>query len=214
MWNLITSYLIQSGECVLPGIGTFTLINTPASLDVANKEILPPYTEYRFTDRTGQPAEGLIRYIALKKDLDLPQAEKQIKEVCSDIKDKIFSGEKVLLNSIGVLYKDHAGNINFEKELDIPALEPVPALRVVHKEVKHAMIVGDKETDSSKMNELLNGETEIKSRKVFWKVAAIFLLLVGAGILIFHYYTTSSENPLGNGTKIVPNPSSPTYITP
>ena len=57
MWNLITSYIVQSGECVLPGIGTFTLVTTPATLDVVNKEMLPPHTEFRFTDKTGQPTD-------------------------------------------------------------------------------------------------------------------------------------------------------------
>ena len=212
MWNLITSYLIQSGECVLPGIGTFTLASTPASLDVANKEILPPHTEYRFSEKTGQPAEELIRYVAVKKGIDGQEALTKIKEVCDQVKEKIFSGEKVALNSIGVLYKDQSDNIAFEKEIYSPALEPVPAIRVIHKESKHAMVVGDRETDSSEMNEFLNGEPEIKSRRVFWKIAAIVLLIVGAGMLIFHYYNTSSENPLGNGTKIVPNPTSKTYI--
>ena len=212
MWNLITSYLIQSGECVLPGIGTFTLVNTPATLDVANKEMLPPQTEYRFSDRTGQPAEGLVQYVALKKELDKQDALTQIKDVCSQIKEKIISGEKIKLNSIGMLYKDQSDNIVFEEEKRIPVLEPVPAIRVVHKEVKHAMIVGDKETDSSEMNEFLNGEQEIQSRNAFWKIAAIILFLIGVGMLIFHFYNNSSENPLGNGSKIVPAPTHKTYI--
>lgn len=108
MWDLITSYLIQSGECVLPGIGTFTLISTPASLEVANKEMLPPQTGYRFTDKSGQPEEGLIQYVARKKEIDGQEALTQIKEVCGQVKEKIFSGEKISLNSIGILYKDNS----------------------------------------------------------------------------------------------------------
>ena len=213
MWNLITSYLIQSGECVLPGLGTFTATSTPASLDVANKEILPPLTEYRFTDRTGQPAEGLIKYVARKKEIDEEKALTQIKEVCGRVKEKIFSGEKVILNSVGVLYKDHYQNIIFEKELFSPPIEPVPAIRVVHKEAKHTMVVGDKETDSSEMNEFLNSEPEINPGNSFWKIAAIILFLIGAGLLIFHFYNNTTGNSVGNGTKVIPAPTSKTYIS-
>lgn len=213
MWNLITSYLIQSGECVLPGIGTFTTFSSPASLDVANKEILPPETEFRFTDKTGQPAEGLIKYVARKKEIDSDEALRQVKEVCGKMKEKLFSGEKVLLNSIGVLYVDQYQNIAFEKELFSPIIEPVPAIRVVHKEAKHPLVVGDKETDSSEMNEYLNSEPEFKSANNFWKIAAMILFLIGAGLLFFHFYNNTSANPLGNGTKVIPAPTSKTYIS-
>ena len=212
MWNLITSYIVQSGECVLPGIGTFTLVTTPATLDVVNKEMLPPHTEFRFTDKTGQPTEGLIQYVAFKNELDKIEATAQIKFICGQIKEKIFSGETISFNSIGILHKDESENIVFEQEKEMQALEPVAAIRVVHKEVKHSMIVGDREIDSSEMNEFLNGEPEVQPRSAFWKIAAVVLLLIGTGILVFHFYTTSSSNPLGNGTKVVPAPSSKTYI--
>ena len=213
MWNLITSYLIQSGECILPGIGTFTQVITPAALDIVNKEMLPPKIDYHFTDKTGQPSEGLVQYISRKKEIDVPEALSNIKEGCSLVKEKILSGEKVILNSIGVLYRNNSGNIAFEPEKDLVLLEPVPALRVVHKEAKHSMVVGDKETDSSEMNEYLNGEPEIRQNDRFWKIAALILFLIGAGILIFHFYNNTTANPLGNETKVIPAPTTKTYIS-
>jgi hypothetical protein len=212
MLNLITSYLIQAGECVLPGIGSFSLVSTPSSLDVANKEILPPVTEFRFSDTSGQPGEGLIQYIAFKKGTDNQKALDELKDFCAQLKTRIYSGEKIPLNSIGILLKDSYGNIVFEPE-NHPYFKSVPAIRVVHKEAKHAMIVGDKETDSSTMNEILNSESEIRSGNSFWKIAAIVLFLIGAGILIYHFYSSSSENPLGNSKKIIPQTKTETYIS-
>ena len=213
MLNLITSYLIQSGECVLPGIGTFTLTRTPSSLDVANKELLPPASEYRFSDTSGQPEEAIIQYIAYKKSIEPKEALEEMKEFCRHLKENLDSGEKIRFNSIGTLLKDSSGNIVFEPENTPPYYEAVPAIRVVHKETKHAMIVGDKETDSSKMNDLLNGEPETQSRNAFWKIAAIILFLVGAGLLIYHFYTSSSGNPVGNGNNITPQERHDTYIS-
>lgn len=212
MLNLITSYLIQSGECVLPGIGSFSLVSTPSSLDVANKEILPPVTEYRFSDIGGQPGETLIQYIAFKNGIDNQTALDELKDFCAQLKERINSGEKIPFNSIGILLKDSFGNIFFEPE-NHQYFKSVPAIRVVHKEAKHAMIVGDKETDSSTMNEILNSESEVRNGNSFWKIAAIVLFLIGLGILIYHFSTSSSENPLGNNKKIIPQPKSETYIS-
>ena len=181
MLNLITSYLIQSGECVLPGIGSFTFVSTPSSLNVANKEMLPPATEYRFSDVSGQPDEAMIQYIAFKKGIDNQEALEELKQFCSQLKDRILSGEKVRFNSIGILQKDSSGNIVFGPENIQSFYKAVPAIRVVHKEVKHAMIVGDKETDSSEMTDILNGEPETQTRNSFWKIGIIL-----APIMIEH----------------------------
>ena len=213
MLNLITSYLIQTGECILPGIGSITLVSTPASLDVANKEILPPVSEYRFSDTGGQPDEALIQYIAYKRGIDTQEALEEMKQFSGLLKEKLFSGEKILFNSIGILQKDLSGNIVFEPQMNQSYYEAVPAIRVVHKDVKHAMIVGDRETDSSEMNEMLNGETETQSRNSFWKIAAIILFLIGAGVLFYHFYTSNAQNPFGNGNKIIPQAKSNTYIS-
>ncbi len=213
MLNLITSYLIQSGEVVLRGIGSFTLVSTPSTLDVANKEILPPVYEYRFSDISGQPEEATIQYLAYKKGIDSKEALEEMKQFCSQLKEKILSGEKIRFNSIGILQADSSGNIVFEPENIQSFYQAVPAIRVVHKEVKHAMIVGDKETNSSEMNEILNGEPETQTRNSFWKIAAIILFLIGAGILIYHFYSSASENPFGNGNKVIPQAKSDTYIS-
>ena len=213
MLNLITSYLIQSGECVLPGIGSFTIVNSPSTLDVANKELLPPTSEYRFSDTSGQPEEAIIQYIAYKRSINQKEGLEEMKQFCMQLKERLDSGEKIRFNSIGTLQKDSSGSIVFEPESTPAYYEALPAIRVVHKEIKHAMIVGDKETDSSEMIDLLNGEPETQSAKSFWKIAAIVLFLIGAGILIYHFYASASENPFGNGNKITPQAKSDTYIS-
>ncbi|MEO6684153.1 MAG: hypothetical protein ABIN48_15120 [Ginsengibacter sp.] len=214
MLNLITSYLIQTGEIVLPGIGTFSSINIPATLDIANKELKPPVMHYRFSDMMGQPEEKMVQYIAYKKELTNEKALEEIKNFSKELKEKILSGETIELNCIGILQKDSSNNIIFKAQENLTQLEPVSAIRVVHKEVKHSMIVGDIETDSEKMNELLNGEDEKQPGNSFWKIAATILLLIGAGVLFYHYYYSNSSNPIGNGSKVVPQTKNNTYIIP
>lgn len=212
MLNLITSYLIQAGECVLPGIGSFTLVNTPSTLDVANKKLTPPASEFRFSDASGEPEEAIAQYISYKKSVDPKEALEEMKQFCRQLKKRLDSGENIRFNSIGILQKDPSGNIVFKPEESPSYYEAVSANRVVHKEAKHAMIVGDKETDSSEMNDILYGEPEIQSRNLFWKIAAIILFLIGAGLLIYNFYS-SSGNPFGNGNKITPQTKSDTYIS-
>lgn len=213
MLNLITSYLIQSGECVLPGIGSFTLLSTPSTLDVANKVLIPPGKEYRFSDNYSQADEGLINYIAYKKEMETKSVTEEFRRFCHLLKERILSGEKIQLKSIGVLENDGNGGVHFEPYA-VSILEAVPAIRAVHKEAKHSMIVGDKETDSSEMSEILQVFTREKSGNLFWKIAAIVLVLLAAGILFYHFYYSPSGNPFGNSNKVMPQPTPKTYSTP
>ena len=179
---------------------------------MANKQILPPISEYRFSESSAQPDEAAIKYIAKKRGIDDKKALREIQQFCIQLKDRIISGEKIHLNSIGILKTDSSGNIVFDPETSQSYYKAVPAIRVVHKEAKHAMIVGDKETDSSAMSDILNGEPQTQARNS-WKVAAIILFLIGAGILFYHFYASTSENPFGNVNKIVPKAKSDTYIS-
>jgi hypothetical protein len=76
------------------------------------------------------------------------------------------------------------------------------------------MLVGDKETTSSKMNDYLQVEKIIKKNNT-WKILAILLFVIALFFLIIHFY----ENPfslstIGNQNKITPGSASHTYLNP
>lgn len=213
MQDLINSFIVQSKECKLPGIGKFRLVATPAEPDIANKQILPPVIEFLFTGKEEKISNELINYVAVKKNIPLSEAQARIKEWCNHTSYRLKEGEEIFFTSLGSLKKGATGNIYFHKQKDIPFFVPVPAERVIHKDSVHAMLVGDRETNSSVMNQLLNEERQAP-RDYTWKIIAGILLVIALLLLFFYFYQHSfSLSSLGNQGTVSPQAPPPTYIT-
>ena len=116
MHSLITSYLIQCKECTLPGIGDLRIINTGASTDTANNQLLPPFEEVIFRTGSGTASSGLINYIAGKKQIPLAEAENVLNNFCKDWKEKIGAGERLIFKTLGSIHKSADGSVVFERE--------------------------------------------------------------------------------------------------
>lgn len=210
MQDLITSFIIQSKECRLADIGKFTKVTTPAKTDIANKEIIPPFTEIVFHKREEKISDGLVKYIADKKNLSSTEALSEIKKWCSDAKAKLKNGESILFNSLGLLKKNASENIDFERESCTSFFIPVTAERVIHKNSEHSVLVGDRETTSSAMNQFYSVEETPKSKA--WKIIGIILLAIALILLFFHFYGHPfSLSEFGNQVKTVPQSPPPTY---
>src|SRR5215210_2367210 len=133
MHSLITSYLLQSKECILPGIGILKIIHTPASTDANSNRILPPFEGIIFKreDHPGSP--GLVAYIAGKKHIAVGDAEVQLENFCKEWKEKINAGEKLHFETVGSIQNNADGVITFEKENSINFFQPLPVDNVYHK---------------------------------------------------------------------------------
>jgi hypothetical protein len=86
---------------------------------------------------------------------------------------------------VGVLSKD-GGEIHFESIAPASYLQPVPAVRVIRQDAQHAILVGDKETTTQDMSELLSEGTVIE--KESWWVYALILFAVALVLLFFHFF--------------------------
>ena len=186
MQELITSYLIQKKECHLPLLGSFTIKQTPASLEIADKMISPFTDEIIYSENETYLSDGLKNYISQLQHIQVYEAEEKLNNWCLNAKMKLDAGEKINFNSLGILQKTPAGNILFEIENSIKFYEPVVAERVIHKNAEHAVLVGDKETTSGVMNEFYR-EDVLPEKKYSWKLWAIILLILSLLILIFYF---------------------------
>ncbi len=210
MQDLITSFLVQTKECSLPGIGKFSIVTTPAELDIARKKMFPPLDEILYTGKPDKISEDLVKYISIKKGLSQTEALETIKTWCKDAKEKLNTGEKIIFGSIGNLQKNASGNIFLQVEKPFNFFEPVPAERVIHKNTEHAVLVGDKETTSSVMNQFLQEEEIVK--RFPWKIKAIILLAIALVILFIHFYSHSfSLSSTGNQIQHRPEVPAATY---
>lgn len=213
MHDLITSFIIQSKECRLRGIGMFRSITVPAEPDIASKKISPPTMEKLFTGREEKISDELVKYVAAKKNMQFSEALKYIKEWCDEIKSKLKNGEEIFFQSLGSLKKESSGNILFHPMNPFAFFEPIAVERVIHKNSEHKMLVGDKETTSSVMNQYFH-EEEAEMKKSNWKIISIVLLAIVLLLLFLYFYQHSiSFSSTGNQIKISPQIPPATYST-
>ena len=210
MQDLISSYLIQTKECNLPGIGKINLVFSAPEVDVANKLIIPSEEKAVFSSRASQHIEGLVKYISQKLEITEDEAREKLMEWCSQAKDKIASGETISLNPLGFFQKNVAGSISFKNQNTSYFFEPVKAQRVIHKNEEHAVLVGDRETTSSVMNQFLNEEEIVNDSR--WKIAALVLFAIAVIVLFIHFYLHSfSSFSTGNENQFSPATPPATY---
>ena len=97
------------------------------------------------------------------------------------------------------------------KHTPLPAsfFPDAPAQRVIHPDTPHQMLVGDTETNSATMTEILNQET-IGKRK--WGIAAFVFAILGATIILIYFINTHSRS-FGNTNPVIPVQESKTYST-
>jgi len=215
MQDLITSFIIQSKECRLRDVGKFRIVTTTARVDVANKQIIPPALQIVFTSREEKISDGLVKYVSEKKKMPVAEALDDLKRWCSDAKNKLKKGDEILLEPLGVLKKGASGN-EFIRSSDrtVSFFEPVVAERVIHENTAHAMLVGDKETTSSAMNDYYH-EEETRPKSNTWKIIGIILLIIGFFLLFLHFYANPfSVKTIGNQQKVIPATAPKTYSTP
>ncbi len=213
MQELITSFIIQSKECRLKGIGRFQRVAHPAQTDIANKQIMPPLEEKTFKEREERISDELVRYVSNKSHISMEDALEQLKEWCANTKTKLKCGEEIMLESLGSLKANPAGSISFHALETTPFFVPVPVERVVHKNSTHHVLVGDKETTSSVMSQFYKDEKEPEELKSnSWKVVSMVLGAVAVVLLIFYFYNHSfSVSGIGNQEKVVPQTPAATY---
>ncbi len=211
MQDLITSFLVQTHECSLPRIGRIRIVNVPAKMDTIHKKMSPPGEQIIFTQKDENNARGLPKYIANKKNITEAEAGEQLDAWCLATLAKLEHGEKITFKSVGSLGKKEPGSIYFEREQSVPFFESLAAERVIHENADHAVLVGDKETTSSAMNQYLKEEEEVK--RSGWKIAAAVLLVIALAILFIHFFSGSSSSfSTGNETRHVPATPAPTHF--
>lgn len=211
MENLIASYIIQAGHCSIPSLGTFNMRHSSARNDVANKQILPPESGVDFSESQNGLSPGLVDYVVGKYDCSTDTAQEMLRNWTASECREIGEGRQCTLPLLGKLYQDEDGIIVFEENINSGIFQPVKAEQVVHTHESHAMLVGDRESNTEEMNSLLNRQEPVV--KYRWWIAALMLFLVGL-LLLAMYLSGSkpSQYLFGNGSTRTPAEAPDTYI--
>ncbi len=184
MHSIITSYLLQSKECVLPGIGSLKIKYISASADVVNKQILPPKDEIVFSEKENINADGLLKYIAKKKITDVDISENLLKDFCKEWKERINGGEELRLDTVGSLKKNSEGNICFEEDKNFNFLQPIPVEKVYEKEEP---VILAQPAETLAVEDTYQNEPVIIKRSA-WGILAIILIAVASAAIFYNFY--------------------------
>jgi hypothetical protein len=185
MIDILNSYLILHKSISIPGLGTIYVERVPANSDFVNRQILPPGYQFRFDKYFDAPDKEFFNYLATEKHIADFEAIRLYNEWAYDLRNQLKGEAPVEWKGIGKLYQDANGEIHFQpqKSERIP-MKPVAAERVVRNNAAHAMLVGDKETTTLAMSEMLTEESSIKKR---WWIYALIIAVIAAAILIYRF---------------------------
>lgn len=186
MIDILNSYLILHKSISIPGLGSIYVERVPANSDFVNRQILPPTYQYRFDKYFDAPDKEFFNYLATEKKIADFEAIRIYNEWAYDLRNFLKGEEHFVWEGVGSLYQDVTGEIHFYPLQSARGpLLPVPAERVVRSNAAHSMLVGDKETDTISMTEMLTDD-EHRSRSRWW-IYALIIAAIAAAILIYRF---------------------------
>ncbi len=199
--SVITSYLLQQKQCVLPGLGRLELITIPAISDFVNRQLIAPRQEIRLS-ADGTTDSNLIDYIAYRKQISFTDARQALNAYCGDLLKSVRSGGTATMPGLGSFSKNESSQVVFTM-IPLPAgyEVTVPAERVVRPSAEHQVLVGDIETTNTAMADYYAAAPE--SRKPWW-IAPFILSIAGLGIILYHYLQYPAQGFTGNAHAITP----------
>ncbi len=184
MYDIIAASFFQKKNCILPGIGQLSFTSKAAETDFSNSQLLAPRQS--------------IVFIPSSQENNLPFNE--FSAISELMKKTLETTGEVAITGIGSFTKQENGQLHFKAiELDPVFFQPVQAVRVTRQDAEHNILVGDKETTSTVMNEMLHVE-ETNKVKDHWWIWAIVWLAVAAAIVGYYFYDFGFNN-LGNSTR-------------
>ena len=177
IFDVIAASFFRKKQCILPGIGRLELLEQAARYDFPNQQMLAPRSSIRFTP--------------------LPDASNIFNEfsaISQLLKEKLLRSGEVAVTGLGIFTYGN-GIVDFTAATVPEALlQPVQAIKVIHKDAVHNMLVGDRETTNTEMQELLSEPAEVKGS--WWKGA--LLLAAAASAALLYYLSVYGFNNLAS----------------
>ena len=111
----IADLLLVRDTVVVPGLGAFVKRPMPAKVNPVANYFAKPSSTIEFNPNLREDNDLLARYLVEKNDIPEEEARKLVAMFVSDCFTNLKSGQKVVLNDIGTLYYDWAGDLAFEQ---------------------------------------------------------------------------------------------------
>ncbi len=201
MYKELFQFLLLHKELPVPGIGTFLLERSSASVDFPNKQITAP--SYQITLKPGAEPPGKSFFNKLSGLLHQSSRDTvlQFNDFVFELKKQVMDNAIVDWKGIGILQKALAGDIRLVSTDDFLA-QPVPAEKVIREKADHMVRVGEDEMTSAEMTEILSQPEEKKS---YWWVYAMVIGILSVIFIGWHLSENGVDlNATGNSKKLSP----------
>lgn len=143
MFYQLTKYLSIFKNVSIPAIGTFKIVQVPASFDVVDKLIHPPTYSVQFSPSHFLPDHQLA-YLAGTLQCPIEAARDQLEAFGAAIRNGLQQ-KPLEWNGFGTLELVDA-TIQFHAlPQAYPFLLPVPANKVIRTQAQHTVLVGERE---------------------------------------------------------------------
>ncbi len=163
-------------------MGSFKLIELPATLDFADRLIYPPAQQVNFFEKEERDEDQII-FISESIGVDTDNAERQLLELGQHLKNKIQQSAFNLKGLGRLEYLDEKFVFHpYEKSL----LLPVTANKVIRENTHHAVLVGEQEMQSNNMHEVRH----IRAKQIpVYILIALIILILAIVFIAYRFYS-------------------------
>ena len=192
MYPFLYKYFLVNKRVGIPGLGAFSLQETPASLDFVKGVLRAPQSKISFIKSDDAVVDKNL-FIYLSKEMQLEEwaVAKKFQEFTAAIKNNIEGNMAVELPGIGKLQKGYDEAIIFIADNEATHISSAD-IKLNNTNDSRANLV---ELYSTGENLILTEETEedklemiVKEKQEdYWWVYALILALMGVGALLYYY---------------------------
>ncbi len=213
----ISDLLFVRDTVVVPGLGAFVKKSVAAKVNPVANYFAMPSSLIEFDPNLREDNDLVVNYIADKNDVPEDEARRLLAMFVSDCFNSLKAGKKVVLNQIGTLYNDWAGDLAFEPDkavnynadaFGLCDFTPEPVLRSKTKEEIKEEIERqqkDKNTpvtvDEKEVHKNDEGQEDDDTprRGLGWLWILLGLLLAAAVVFGLHYFKVIDLTKLIHG---------------
>jgi hypothetical protein len=200
MHHLIASYLFQNKTCPLPGMGTLFIKPAIAESNFLDKTFRLKQPEIVFETKESD-ANNLLDFIAFKTNNSVLQSIELLGQYCNKVKAALIADNTATIEGVGNFNTDNTGNFIFKpNNLPVAFLQPVTAVRVIRPLTEHNILVGDKETTNTLMNEYFNEDVLVKKNR--WWIWAIVLAVIALLAILIYTNNANLSSMAGSAMPI------------
>ncbi|MBS1626308.1 MAG: hypothetical protein JSR09_11710 [Bacteroidetes bacterium] len=192
MYNIFYKYLLLNQKAAVPGIGYFTVEETPAKMDFITQTISAPNQEFRFTNETNCTIEKTFLFY-LSKELKVNEVEaiNRVNQFAQTVKEGALNGG-VNLPGLGILKRSYEDVIYFVPEYNYAKQPLLTNIHLEHTVAANANLVDLYDAGDTRILKRENAAPEeekivLKEKEDYWWVYAIVLAILGLGALLYYY---------------------------